>query len=151
MQKTNLNSDIKEELSSYYKGKNILITGASGLTLDTVLVEGDYSAEITFNATGCVNTVTQFVMELESCVIPEGISPGVTPGFNDSFDLSSYDVTRLEIFNRNGTLVYSKDNYSNEWVGQTNSGEELPVGTYFYTMIYEGGAKKRSAWIYINR
>ena len=128
-----------------------LITGASGLTLDTVLVEGDYSAEITFSATGCVNTVSQFVMELESCVIPEGISPGVTPGFNDSFDLSSYDVTRLEIFNRNGTLVYSKDNYSNEWVGQTNSGEELPVGTYFYTMIYEGGAKKRSAWIYINR
>jgi hypothetical protein len=128
-----------------------LISGASGLTLDTVLVEGDYSAEISFNATGCVNTVTQFVMELESCVIPEGISPGVTPGFNDSFDLSSYDVTRLEIFNRNGTLVYSKDNYSNEWVGQTNSGEELPVGTYFYTMIYEGGAKKRSAWIYINR
>ena len=115
------------------------------------MVEGDYSAEITFSATGCVNTVSQFVMELESCVIPEGISPGVTPGFNDSFDLSSYDVTRLEIFNRNGTLVYSKDNYSNEWVGQTNSGEELPVGTYFYTMIYEGGAKKRSAWIYINR
>lgn len=128
-----------------------LIAGASGLTLDSVLVEGDYSAEITFNATGCVNTITQFVMELESCVIPEGISPGVTPGFNDNFDLSSYDVTRLEIFNRNGTLVYSKSNYTNEWVGQTNDGEELPVGTYFYTMIYEGGAKKRSAWIYINR
>ena len=30
MQKTNLNSDIKEELASYYKGKNILITGGLG-------------------------------------------------------------------------------------------------------------------------
>ncbi|BAO75429.1 fibronectin type III domain-containing protein [Winogradskyella sp. PG-2] len=129
----------------------VQISGANNLTLDTVLVQGDYSAEITFNATGCVNTITTFVMELESCVIPQGISPGVTPGFNDSFDLSSYGVTKLEIFNRNGTLVYSKNNYTDEWVGQTNDGEELPVGTYFYTMEYEGGSKKRSAWIYINR
>ncbi|TDY05500.1 gliding motility-associated C-terminal domain-containing protein, partial [Meridianimaribacter flavus] len=69
----------------------------------------------------------------------------------DTFDLSSYGVTRLEIFNRNGVLVYSKDNYTNEWYGQSNSGDELPVGTYFYTMIYENGAKKRSAWVYINK
>ena len=38
-----------------------------------------------------------------------------------------------------------------EWVGQSDNGDELPVGTYFYTMNYEGGAKKRSAWIYINK
>jgi len=127
------------------------IPGENGLTLESVLVQGDYSVEIEFNDTGCINTLDVFVEELESCVIPQGISPGVTPGINDNFDLSSYDVTRLEIYNRNGTLVYSKDNYTNEWVGQTDDGEELPVGTYFYTMIYEGGAKKRSAWIYINR
>lgn len=123
----------------------------SGLTLETVLVEGDYSAVITFNATGCTNTITTFVEELESCIFPQGISPGVSPGQNDTFDLSSFDVVRLEIFNRNGTLVYSKDNYVDEWEGQTNDGEELPVGTYFYTVVYEGGAKTRSAWVYINR
>jgi gliding motility-associated-like protein len=123
----------------------------NGLTLDSVLLQGDYSAEISFNATGCVNTVTTFVTELDACIFPQGISPGVTPGQNDNFDLSSFDVTKLEIFNRNGTLVYSKNNYTNEWQGQTNDGEELPVGTYFYTMEYEGGTKKRSAWVYINR
>ncbi|RED37898.1 gliding motility-associated-like protein/predicted secreted protein (Por secretion system target), partial [Winogradskyella eximia] len=82
---------------------------------------------------------------------PEGISPGVSPGQNDNFDLRSFNVTKLEIFNRNGTLVYSKKNYTNEWVGQTNDGDELPVGTYFYTVIYEGGAKTKSAWVYINK
>lgn len=123
----------------------------SGLTLNTVLVEGDYSATITFNGTGCTNTITVEVMELESCVFPQGISPGVTPGQNDNFDLRSFNVTKLEIFNRNGTLVYSKDNYTNEWVGQTNDGDDLPVGTYFYTVIYEGGAKSKSSWVYINR
>ena len=127
------------------------IPGSNGLTLDTVLVSGDYSAEITFNATGCTNTITNFVEEVESCIFPEGISPGVSPGLNDRFDLSSFNVVKLEIFNRNGTLVYSKNNYVDEWEGQTNDGEELPVGTYFYTVIYEGGAKQRSAWVYINR
>lgn len=128
-----------------------LISGASGLMLDTVLVSGDYSAEITFSATGCSNTVTTTVIELDNCIFPEGISPGVSPGQNDRFDLSSFDVVKLEIFNRNGTLVYSKSNYTDEWEGQTNDGEELPVGTYFYTVIYEGGAKQKSAWVYINR
>ncbi|WP_340154577.1 fibronectin type III domain-containing protein, partial [uncultured Winogradskyella sp.] len=102
----------------------------NGLTLNTVLDEGDYSATIEFNDTGCTNTITTFVEELESCVFPEGISPGVSPGQNDTFDLTSFNVTKLEIFNRNGTLVYSKNNYTNEWYGQTNDGDELPVGTY---------------------
>ena len=127
-----------------------LISGETGLTLP-VLTQGLYTAIITYNDSSCTYEVSETVIELESCIIPEGISPGVSPGQNDTFDLSSYGVTRLEIFNRNGVLVYSKDNYTNEWYGQSNSGDELPVGTYFYTMIYENGAKKRSAWVYINK
>lgn len=128
---------------------NAPFSEGSGLSIP-VLVAGTYTAYITFNNTGCEFIVSETVIELETCVIPEGISPN-DDGLNDTFDLSSYDVTRLEIFNRNGTLVYSKDDYQNEWFGQTNKGEELPVGTYFYTMTYEGGAKKRSAWVYISR
>ena len=123
----------------------------SGLTLTNVVVAGEYSATITFNESGCSNTITKTVEEAETCIFPEGISPGVSLGQNDTFDLSSFGVTKLEIFNRNGTLVYSKNNYTNEWVGQTNDGDELPVGTYFYTVVYEGGAKTKSAWVYINR
>ncbi|WP_458628367.1 GEVED domain-containing protein [Winogradskyella sp. PC D3.3] len=123
----------------------------SGLTLNNVVVAGDYSATITFNETGCSNTITTTVEEAETCIFPEGISPGVSPGQNDTFDLRAFDVTKLEIFNRYGTLVYSKKNYTNEWVGQSNDGEELPVGTYFYTVEYEGGTKTKSAWVYINR
>ncbi|MBC3845871.1 fibronectin type III domain-containing protein [Winogradskyella echinorum] len=101
---------------------------------------------------GCRSLVDlELIVGPDLCVFPQGISPGVSPGINDSFDLSNFDVTKLEIFNRNGTLVYSKKNYTNEWVGQTNDGKELPVGTYFYTMEYAGGTQVRSAWIYINR
>ncbi|NRA94525.1 MAG: gliding motility-associated C-terminal domain-containing protein, partial [Psychroserpens sp.] len=54
------------------------------------------------------------------------------------------------IFNRNGTRVYIKENYTNEWFGQSDDGEELPVGVYFYTMEYDGD-KRRAAWVYIQR
>ncbi|EDP72709.1 hypothetical protein FBALC1_16447 [Flavobacteriales bacterium ALC-1] len=101
---------------------------------------------------GCRSLVDlELIVGPDLCIFPQGISPGVSPGVNDNFDLSNFDVTKLEIFNRNGTLVYSKKNYTNEWVGQTNDGKELPVGTYFYTIEYAGGDKTRSAWIYINR
>ncbi|WP_047548731.1 gliding motility-associated C-terminal domain-containing protein [Psychroserpens sp. Hel_I_66] len=126
-----------------------LIAGENSLTLP-VLEAGLYEIEVTFNdGTQCSSITAQNVIELENCVIPQGISPN-GDGMNDTFDLSSYDVSKLEIFNRNGTLVYSKANYTNEWYGQTNDGDELPVGTYFYTMEYEDG-KQRSAWVYIQR
>jgi len=126
-----------------------IIPGENDLTLD-ILEAGLYEIEVTFNDdTQCSNTADQIVIELPTCVIPQGISPN-NDGKNDTFDLSSYDVSKLEIFNRNGTLVYSKTNYTDQWYGQTDDGEELPVGTYFYTMEYENG-KRRSAWVYIQR
>lgn len=127
---------------------NGLIYNENGLTLP-VIDAGDYEIEVVFNDTGCSNSTFITVIELDTCVIPQGISPN-NDGLNETFDLSSYGVTKLKIYNRNGTLVYSKTNYTNEWFGQTNDGDELPVGTYFYTMEYQNG-KKRSAWIYIQR
>ncbi|WP_165569186.1 MULTISPECIES: T9SS type B sorting domain-containing protein [Mesoflavibacter] len=134
----------------WYDQYDTVISGATSLDLDTVLTAGVYTIEVTFTDTGCSNTAEVLVEELESCVIPQGISPGLKDGKNDTFDLSSFDVQRLEIYNRYGTLVYSKDNYINEWHGQSNNGDELPVGTYYYIMKYQG-SKQKAAWIYINR
>ncbi|WP_289046779.1 gliding motility-associated C-terminal domain-containing protein, partial [uncultured Olleya sp.] len=88
------------------------------------------------------------VTELETCIIPQGISPN-NDGYNDTFDLSSFDVQSLEIFNRNGRKVYSKTNYTNQWEGQSDSGDILPVGTYYYVMKYQG-TKTKAAWVYLN-
>ncbi|WP_179339152.1 choice-of-anchor L domain-containing protein [Winogradskyella ludwigii] len=143
------NYSLSEVSIVWYRDGGV-IDNQSSLSLP-VLEAGLYEIEVIYNDTGCNEFTEITVIELETCVIPQGISPGVSPGQNDYFDLSSFNVTKLEIFNRNGMLVYSKKNYTNEWEGQTNEGKELPVGTYFYTMEYEGGAKTRSSWIYINR
>ena len=141
-----------EQVSVAWYLDDVLLAGESDLILSSVNSQGVYKAVITFKSSGCQSQpITREVTEAQSTIFPQGISPEVSPGLNDTFDLSSFDVTRLEIFNRNGILVYSKINYTNEWFGQTNDGEELPVGTYFYSMEYEGGTKKRGAWVYINR
>lgn len=143
------NYTLPEVSITWYRDGNV-IDGAHDLSLP-VLTSGLYEIEVMFNTTGCVGISEQTVIELDTCEFPEGISPGVSPGLNDNFDLSAFNVTELQIFNRNGTLVYSKKNYTNEWYGQTNSGKDLPVGTYFYSVVYEGGAKTKTSWVYINR
>ncbi len=83
------------------------------------------------------------------CEIPKGISPN-NDGDNDVWDLSGYDIRKVEIFNRYGTKVYSKANYSDEWFGQSDNGNELPDGTYYYVIEFNDLPAK-TGWVYINR
>ncbi|MGB2685026.1 MAG: choice-of-anchor J domain-containing protein, partial [Olleya sp.] len=99
------------EVNIKWYNEGVEIAGQTSLELDNVLTSGLYEIEVTFNDTGCSKSEFVTVVELENCTIPQGISPGVSPGLNDNFDLSSFDVQSLEIYNRNGTLVYSKTNY----------------------------------------
>jgi len=138
----------ESDVTIYWYFDGGIIAGENSLTLP-VIDAGLYEIEVVNNQTQCYSIVEQIVIELPTCVIPQGISPNGDDK-NETFDLSSYGVIKLEIFNRNGTLVYSKKGYTNEWHGQSNDGDELPVGTYFYTMEYEDG-KQRAAWVYIQR
>ena len=132
---------------------NLLLSNSSTLVATEL---GIYYAEVVDEVTGCkslIRTPVSVLNELQTgnCIIPQGISPDDSPGLNDTFDLSNFAVTEIMIFNRYGTLVYSKNNYTNEWRGQTNDGDDLPVGTYFYTMVYRNGAERKSGWVYVNR
>lgn len=84
-----------------------------------------------------------------TCLVPRGISPN-GDGMNDEFDLTTLDVRKLEIFNRYGQEVYSKSNYTKEWIGQGSNGDKLPTGTYFY-MIERSNGESITGWVYINR
>ncbi|MCX7551040.1 gliding motility-associated C-terminal domain-containing protein [Xanthomarina sp. F2636L] len=105
---------------------------------------------IEFTTGGDCPVITSETFTTDTCVIPQVITPN-GDGFNDSFDLSGFDVSSLEIFNRNGIKVYSRTNgYTKEFEGISDNGNELPTGTYFYVMRYKGSEVK-SAWLYINR
>ncbi len=84
------------------------------------------------------------------CSIQKGISPN-DDDKNEFFDLQLLDVKKLEIFNRYGTKVYSKANYLNEWVGQSDDGGTLPDGVYYYVIEFNGDRSTKVGWIYLTR
>ena len=84
------------------------------------------------------------------CNIQKGISPNADTK-NDFFDLQLLNVKMLSIFNRYGVKVYSQPNYTNQWIGQSNSGQELPDGTYYYVIDFDSDRTTTVGWIYLNR
>ncbi|WP_026724712.1 T9SS type B sorting domain-containing protein [Flavobacterium sasangense] len=143
---------------------NVVTYSINGGTNQTVTLTASGSATVEFE-----NSTTNVVIELsnisngncslsltesatvtvESCSIPKGISPN-GDGLNDSWDLSAYNIKKVEIFNRYGTKVYSKSNYEKEWFGQSDSGNELPDGTYYFVIDFTD-LETKTGWIYINR
>lgn len=110
-------------------------------------VTGEYFVTVT-TADGCVGE-NSFIVTNTGCDIQKGISPN-GDGKNDAFDLTDLKVKKLSIFNRYGEEEYTKNYYTKEWQGQSNGGEELPTGTYFYRIERLTG-ETNTGWIYINR
>ncbi|MBA9074377.1 gliding motility-associated-like protein [Flavobacterium gossypii] len=97
---------------------------------------------------GCTLTQERIVYGT-FCSIPKGISPN-NDSRNDEFDLSGLGVKELTIFNRYGVKVYGYKNYTNQWKGQSDQGNELPDATYYY-VISKSDGQTLTGWVYINR
>ncbi len=142
-----------------------IITGETSSTLDFSIPESAVGTQIytviVTTAAGCTSedSVDVSLFDVGNCVISQGISPDDTPGFNDTLDLeflaARTGIDVLQIYNRLGTLVYEQNNYVNQWRGQTDNGNDLPTGTYFYVINLEGEdpvfGGQATGWIYINR
>jgi len=79
------------------------------------------------------DTVELIVNDLK---IPNLITPNMD-GKNDLFVLKGIQTmgkTSLVVFNRWGVLVFSDEDYSNNWDGKDLYGNPLPSDTYFYIL-----------------
>lgn len=100
------------------------------------------------NTDGCAD-VAILTVTRDTCEIQKGISAN-GDNLNDYFNLESYDVAKLQIFNRYGVKVYSRSNYTNQFIGESDKGDQLPDGTYYYVINFNN-ADSKTGWIYINR
>lgn len=119
--------------------------------VETLTGEVQYPLDFTVTivtATGC-QSIEPAIVTSTFCDIQKGISPN-GDGDNETFDLTGFNVKKLTIFNRYGTEVYNFTNYTNQWRGQSNNGNELPDGTYYY-VIERSGVPSKTGWIQINR
>jgi gliding motility-associated-like protein len=107
-----------------------------------------FTVKITTIPEGCIGDEIFDVIS-SACTIQKGISPN-GDGANDFFDLRGLGVKQLNIYNRYGTKVYSFANYTDEWKGQSDKGQILPDGTYYFVIEQTSGETK-SGWVYINR
>ncbi len=98
----------------------------------------------------------------DAIVIYQAISPN-NDGKNDTWiidGIENYPDNEVKLFNRYGNLIYSTRAYHNEtnnWRGETNSGlvinraNELPAGTYFYTINLGNGSQPRTGYVVLSK
>lgn len=98
--------------------------------------DGLYELIVTMNEPCNYAASGQFSAFFELCElgdIPNIFSPN-NDGINDTFRIDGLEFftgSRLEVYNRWGTLVYESDNYQNNW---RPSEDEVSEGTYFYVL-----------------
>jgi gliding motility-associated-like protein len=139
-------------------GEGEIIEGETGPTLNVDQYrDANPSLEfpLTFNllvSSGeCSSSIVSRTVTSNPCLpIQKGISPS-NDGNNDTFNLKDLGAKEVTIYNRYGLKVYSfTGNYVDQWDGRSDSGEELPDATYFYSIQISDGST-RTGWIYINR
>lgn len=146
------------EVSYQWKDNTGLTVGTNSnvLNVSNVIASSSSNEEFPLTYTLTINSITNgcettnsVVVESIYCNIQKGISPDGN-GSNDYFDLKLLDVKKLEIFDRYGIKVYNQSNYTDQWKGQSDKGNELPSATYYYVIEFNNG-KTKTGWIYLIR
>ncbi len=122
-------------------------TGANSQVIN-VHDEEVFTVTVT-NAEGCT-TIGE--VEVAACSnnleIPNLITPN-GDGYNDNWIIEtiySYPGNYVEIYNRNGALLFSQTNYENNW-----NGDGLPATTYYYVIEFNNGGNKQYGSVSIVR
>jgi gliding motility-associated-like protein/uncharacterized repeat protein (TIGR01451 family) len=144
-----------------------VLNANQSVTLDvtaTVLPTGDYTNVVIIESSNPTdedpgNNNAQVTVFPQCLIVYNEFSPN-SDGSNDFFIIDcieNYPNNKLEVFNRYGVLVYSRNRYLNDWDGTANvsgtinKGDKLPMGTYYY--ILDVGEKdiKKNGWLSIVR
>jgi large repetitive protein len=127
---------------------------------DAILTIDEYDADGDGVIDDCNGNGIYNYLDAESCdiMVPEVFSPN-WDGKNDVLIINgifAYKGNKLQIFNRWGVLVYEATDYQNNWSGTNEKeefvlGNELSVGTYFYTLDLNDGSDIMKGYIYLTR
>ena len=138
LQSNTISNSANLDLTAYFVNNNLSIQ--LPLTVNLIIT----------NVDNCIKSKSISIDNIY-CAVQKGISPN-NDNVNDFFDLRLLEVNNLSIYNRYGTLVYDKENYTREWIGETNAGNLLPDGVYYYLINFRNSQlDSKTGWIYINR
>jgi gliding motility-associated-like protein len=137
--------------SIIWNGPNSFLSNQFNFSIPLEIADmGDYSAFIV-SQYGCIsapNVVTASIANIygfDDFVFPNVITAN-NDGINDELSIQSYfqtcDKYKITIVNRWGNVVYIQDNNTTDFRGETEEGNELKEGVYFYKLEYESPLDK---------
>lgn len=138
------------------------ISGATASSLLTPILESTTSYFVSLHDGNCESELVEVTAIIEnegSLGIYNALSPN-GDGMNETFFIENIDKrpdtqeNKVTIFNRWGTVVYETTNYdnvSNAFSGIGKNGNELPPGTYYYSIEFSSGAPKRTGFISLRK
>ncbi len=91
--------------------------------------------DLSLTIASCCDTIVEVIaLNVQDCriEIPNVITPN-NDGYNDAFvvkGLEYYPNSSLNVFDRNGKLIYKSSDYKNDW-----KAEGIANGNYFYSII----------------
>ncbi len=136
---------------SLYTGTNTYMSSvgesvvATGIGVNLQLTQGFEQPPY---ATAPTNTPTPTFENISvNAFSPDG------DGFNDTWVIPGIDsagATVVTIFNRWGDVLRSYENYNNAdiaWDGTNQSGDDMPFGTYYYTVQLIDKDESYAGWL----
>ena len=91
----------------------------------------------------------KITMDKINVVIPNVISPN--HGINVYFEVKGLiPGSKLKIYDSKGILVFSSENYQNNWDGKNSNGEQLNEDTYWYILTISQSDTYKG-WVYLKR
>ena len=139
-------------------------TGGVAIDSNSLLTNITYYVALIDATTGCESSVRLMVTpDLTACgkiSLPDGFSPN-GDGTNDTYEVDNLSILypnfEIEIYNRNGNIVYKGNANTPRFDGTSNQGRivakgDLPVGVYFYIFRFnDGETKPEQGRLYLSR
>ena len=92
---------------------------------------------------GCSGTDTVIILISTPPILEPEFPNVITPngdGVNDFFAITNLpDNSKIVIYNRWGAVVFSSDDYQNNWEGKTAAGKNVSDGVYYYVYVPKTG------------
>lgn len=146
--------------TTIFKGDNLILSGEAPQAIYTIWSPGtvvEDSLDIltfsqlnestqfvltAYSIQGCINRDTLFVevRDLDTSIFVPYLITTNGDGVNDTWiiaDLLTVSDVHVQVFNREGELVFEQEDYQHNWDG-TMAGKKLPAATYYYLIEVPG-------------